>query len=55
MSIYPNLNNDPELLKIKTNVDEMKNSKNKTEKHDHKNILESFKIDIEYHEKNINQ
>ena len=27
MSAYPNLNNDPELLKIKTDDDEIKNLK----------------------------
>ena len=39
MSIYPNLNNEPELLKIKTNNDEMKELKYRTEKHDFENIL----------------
>ena len=34
MSTYPNLKNEPELLKIKTNYDEIKNLKYQTEKHD---------------------
>ena len=34
MSTHPNLNNDPELLKTKTEDDEIKQLKNKTEKHD---------------------
>ena len=39
MTTHPNLNNEPELLKIKTTDDEIKNSKHQTEKHDHENIL----------------
>ena len=50
MSTYPNINNEPELLKIKTR-DEIKNLKNQTEKHDHENILKSLKIDTEYYKK----
>ena len=45
MTTYPNLNNEPELLKIKTRDDEIKNQ---PERHDHENILKSFKIDNEY-------
>ena len=41
---YPNLNGDPELLKIKRD-DEIKNLKYQKEKHDHENILKSLKID----------
>ena len=48
MSTYPNLNIDPELLKIETKNDENKDLKYKTEKHDHENILKSLKIDTEY-------
>ena len=48
MSLFPNLNNDPELFKIKTKDDEIKDLKYKTEKHDHENILKSLKIDTEY-------
>ena len=51
MSTYPNLNNDPELLEIKTRDDEIKNLKYQTEKHDHENILKSLKIDNEYYKK----
>ena len=35
------------MLKSKTKDDEIKNLKNKTEKHDHENILKSLKIDDE--------
>ena len=38
MSTYRDLNNDLELLKIKTKDDEIKDLKYKTEKHDHENI-----------------
>ena len=48
MRIYPILNNDPELLKIKTKDDEIKDLKYKTEEHDHENILKSLKFDNEY-------
>ena len=39
MATYPNKNNEPELLKIKTRDDENKNLKYQTQKHDHENIL----------------
>ena len=51
MSTYPNLNNEPELLKIKTRDDEIKNLKYPTEKYDHENILKSLKIDNEYYKR----
>ena len=51
MSTYPNLNNEPELLKIKTRDDEIRKSKYQTEKHDHENILKSLKIHNEYYKK----
>ena len=51
MSTYPNLNNEPELFKIKTRDEEMKNLKYQTEKHDHQNILKSLKNDNEYYKK----
>ena len=51
MSTYPNLNIEPEILMIKTRDDEIKNLKYQTEKHDHKNILKSFKIDNEFYRK----
>ena len=43
MSTYPSLNKDPELLKIKTKNDEIKDIKYKTEKHDQESILKSLK------------
>ena len=51
MNTYPNLINDPELLRIKTKVDEIKDLKYETEKHHHENILKSLKIDNEYYKK----
>ena len=37
MSTYSSLNNGPELLKMKTKDDEIKDLKYRTEKHDHEN------------------
>ena len=51
MTNYPDLKNEPELLKIKTRDDEIKNVKYQNEKHDHENILKSLKIDNEYYKK----
>ena len=51
MSGYPDLKNEPELLKIKTRDDEIKNLKYQTEKHDHENILKSLKSDNESYKK----
>ena len=51
MSIYPDLKNEPELLKIKTKDDQLKELQYKTEKHDHENILKSLKNDNEYYKK----
>ena len=51
MSTYPNLKNDPELLNIKTKYDEIKDSKDKTERNDHENILKPPKIDKEHYKK----
>ena len=51
MTTYLNINNEPELLKIKTRDDEIKNLKYQTQKHDHENILKSLKIDNEYYKK----
>ena len=48
MNNYPDLKNEPELLKIKTRDDEIRNLKYQTEKHDHENILKSLKVDNEY-------
>ena len=49
MTTYPNLINEPELLEIKTQADEIKNLKYQTEKHDNENLLKSLKIDYEYY------
>ena len=51
MSNYPDIKNEPELLKIKTRDDEIKNLKYQTEKHDHEIILKSLKSDNEYYKK----
>ena len=51
MTTYPNLRNEPELLKIKTRDDEIKNLNYQTEKHDHENILISVKSDNESYKK----
>ena len=51
MSGYPDLKNEPELLKIKTRDDEIKALKYQTEKHDHENILKSLQVDNEYYKK----
>ena len=54
MSTDTNLNNEQELLKLKTRDDESKNLKHQTEKQDHENILKLLKIDIEYYKKKYN-
>ena len=51
MSTYPNISNEPELLKIKTSYDEIKNLKYQTEKHDYDNILKNLKADSEKYKK----
>ena len=51
MSNYPNINNEPELLKTKKTDDEIKNLKYQTEKHRHEFILKSLKIDNEFYKK----
>ena len=43
MRTYPNINNEPELLKIKTREDEIRNLKYQSEKHKYENILKSLK------------
>ena len=45
----PNLHIDPKLLKIEKEDDEIKDLKNKTEKHDYERISKSLKIDSEYY------
>ena len=44
---HPDLKNEPDLLKIKPRDDDIKNLKCQTKKHDHENILKSFKNDNE--------
>ena len=51
MITYLNINNETEILKVKTRDDEIKSLKYQTEKHDHENILNSIKIDNEYYKK----
>ena len=53
MTTYPNLNNEPEMLKIKTRDDEIKNLKHQSEKHDHENILKSHKLIMNKMKRNI--
>ena len=52
MSTYPDLKNEPDLLKIKTKDDQLKELQCRTEKHDHENILKSVKADNEKYKKN---
>ena len=51
MSTYPDLKYEPEILKIKTHADEVKNLKYTQEKYNHENILKSLKVDNEYYKK----
>ena len=58
MSTYPDLKIEPELLKIKTKDDEIRNLKHETEnlkyhseKHNHENIIKSLKVDNEFYKK----
>ena len=51
MSTYPNLKESEATLLKKTRDDEINNLKYQTEKHDHENLLKSFKIDNEYYKK----
>ena len=51
MTTYPNINNEPELLKLKLRDDEIKNLITQTEKHDQENIIKSLKIENEYYKK----
>ena len=53
MSTYSSLKNEPEILKIKTRDDEMRNLRYQTEKHGRENIKKSLKIDNKSHEKYI--
>ena len=47
----PDLNNDPQLLKIKTKDDEIKESRCRSQKHDHENILKSLETENDYYKK----
>ena len=47
MTNYPNLNNEPAMLKMQTRDDEIKNIEYQSEKHDHQDILKSCDIDNE--------
>ena len=51
MSTNPKLNNEPELLKIKTKDDQLKELQYKTGKNDFQNILKSIKNDNESYKK----
>ena len=51
MSNYPDLKNEPELLRIKTRDEEIKNLKYQSEKHDFENILKSLKYDKNSYDK----
>ena len=50
MTTYPNINNEPELLK-KTRGDKIKILEYQTENHDHENVLKSLKVDNEFYRK----
>ena len=47
---YPNLNNHPDFLKLKTRDDEIKQIKINSEKHDYDNNWNSLKIDNDFFE-----
>ena len=51
---YPKIekNEDPTLLKITTQSDEIKELNYKTQKHDHENLLKSLKTDNESYRRN---
>ena len=48
MSTYPNIINEPELLKIKTRDDGIKDLNYRSEKHDHENILKTLKLILSF-------
>ena len=54
MNTYPNLNKDPDFLKIKTKDDEIRDLKYKTEKHDLQTFFKSLETDNESIRKNLN-
>ena len=51
MTTHPNINNESELLKVKTRDDEIKYLKYQTKTHDHENLIKSLKIDNDYNKK----
>ena len=51
MTNYPDLKNEPELLKLKTRDDEIKSLKYQTEKHDQEKVLKSLRADNEKYKK----
>ena len=51
MSTYPDLKNEPELLKTKTKDAQLKELQYRAEKHDYENILKSLKADNEKYKK----
>ena len=51
MTTYPNLNNEPELLKIRAKDDQLQELQYRTEKHDFENILKSLKSENESYKK----
>ena len=51
MSTYPDLNSDPELLKVKTRDEEIKKLNYQKEKHAHEIIIKPLKVDNEYYRK----
>ena len=53
MTTYPDLKNEPDLLKIKTRDDEIKNLKHQTEVYDHEKVLKSLKIDNGFYKRKI--
>ena len=51
MATYLDLKNEPELLKIRTRDDEIRNLKYQTERYDFENILKYLKVDNIYYKK----
>ena len=47
MTTYPNLTNEPELLKMEKKDDEIKDLKYRSETHDHEKIMKTLKIENE--------
>ena len=47
----PNLNNEPEMVRIQTKDDEIKEFKYKTEEHDHEKTLKPPKIVTDFYQK----